>query len=64
MSILDQKLLAIQTTAAYFLGTKELGGYTASFQNKSYKTREEAKRAFKGDDYKQAFEIARSVYYK
>ena len=47
-----------------FLGTKELSGYTASFQNKSYKTREEAKRAFKGDDYKQAFEIARSVYYK
>lgn len=47
-----------------FLGTKELGGYTASFQNKSYKTREEARRAFEGDDYKQAFEIARSVYYK
>ena len=47
-----------------FLGTKELGGYTASFQNKSYKIREEARRAFEGDDYKQAFEIARSVYYK
>lgn len=47
-----------------FLGTKELGGYAASFQNKSYKTREEARRAFEGDDYKQAFEIARSVYYK
>lgn len=47
-----------------FIGTKEFSGYTASFQNKSYNTREEARKAFEGEDYKQAYEIIRSVYYK